>query len=187
MIPVQVKGKNVEIADAVRRQIEEKIGRLDRYLDDITEAQVELTREQTKSQGDRYVAQVTLTARGAILRGEEKASDMRAAVDSVVDVMHRQVERYKSKLYGRSKGQQARKAPLPVLETAPSGEVVPEDYRMVRTKRVPVKPMFEEEAVEQMELLGHDFFLFFNAANEQLNVLYRRQEGGYGLLVPEME
>jgi len=175
-----IKGKNTEISEAVKRHIERKLGRLDRHLRTITEAEVAIVREMTKSQEDRYVLQVTLNSKGTLIRGEERGGDLFAAVDSVADVLNRQIERYKGRLYNKGRGTSPLKAEIPL---APEIE---QPRRVVKVKRFSVKPMDAEEAVEQMELLGHDFFLFFNSASGQFNVLYRRKDGDYGLIEPEL-
>ncbi|MEW6230789.1 MAG: ribosome-associated translation inhibitor RaiA [Chloroflexota bacterium] len=176
---IVIKGKNVEVANGVREYVEKKLGKLDRHLDNITEVLVELSNERTRSAETRQVIQVTILANGRILRGEERSGDVYAAVDAVVDKMKNRIDRYKGRLYG-GKGKLAM---ADVLEAIEIGE---EESRIVRTKRFELKPMYAEEAIEQMELLGHDFYIFFNAAAEGINVVYRRQDGNYGLLQPEL-
>lgn len=175
-----IKGKNMEISEAVKQYIDRKLGRLDRHLRTITEAEVAIAREMTKSRQHRYVVQVTLNSKGTLLRGEERGMDLFAAIDSVSDVLDRQIERYKGRLYHKGRGTSPLKAETSL---APETE---QPGRVVKVKRFPVKPMDAEEAVEQMELLGHDFFLFFNSASGQFNVLYRRKGGDYGLIEPEL-
>jgi putative sigma-54 modulation protein len=182
-----VKGKSLEVSEPLRAYAEEKIGRLDRYLDNISEATVELSVEKAKNAEERFVVQVTMAANGTILRGEEKASDLYTAIDSVLDIMQSQIVRYKEKSYrsknkGRAPGVKGIAAE-PSPEVSEEGEELP---RVVKTKRFAIKPMDVEEAIDQMELLGHDFFVFFNAGTEEVNVLYRRRDGNYGLIEPEM-
>ena len=184
-----LKGKNVEISDWLREYVEKKVNRLDRYLPDIHEARVELSVEKTRSSQDRQVAQLTVRSNGVILRAEERTDDMFAAIDAVVDKMHRQIARYKGKRIARWRGQgSARSEPgIPPLDEEILEELVEEqERRIVRVKRFAVAPMNEDEAIEQMELLGHDFFIFFNPDLGMLNVLYRRKDGNYGLLEPEV-
>lgn len=179
---IVVKGKNLEITDALRAYVLKKIGRLGRYLDNITEAVVELSDEKIKNAERRHVAQITLTADGTILRAEERATDLHSALDAVVDVIQRQIVRYKERLYQRHRVPADWKA-----EGATEAQAVADEQpKVVRTKRFPVKPMSVEEAVEQMELLGHDFFVFIEAMSGNINVLYRRKDGNYGLLEPEI-
>lgn len=180
-----IKGKNLEVDAAAQEYIEGKLGKLERHFPDIGEVKVELTREMTKSEDSRYVAQVTINSHGTLLRGEERASTINTSIDKVLDVLTRQVERFKDKLY-RSK---RRISPLrkelanePVLEEVE----VKEESRIVKVKRFPVKPMTPEEAVDQMELLSHDFFIFFNPESNKFSVIYKRGDGYYGLIEPEL-
>ena len=187
----EIRGKNLTISESSRRYIARKLDRLSRHLDNIGEARVELTMENTRSQQDRVVAQVTLNCNGTILRGEERAPTINAAIDAVAEVLERRVGRLKSKLYGSEQAKRSGKA-TPIRESeslATSQEeedlLETETQGVVRVKRFPMKPMPVEEAIDQMELLGHDFFLFYNTAINEYSVLYRRINGGYGLLEPE--
>ena len=172
-----ISGKNMEVGDVLRKYVEKKVQKLNRYLPTASEARVELAVEGTKDAEHSQVAQITLKSKGTILRSEERSSDIFASVDAALDKMHRQIIRYKEKRYRRGR---APEKGLPLLEE----EEIP---HIVRTKHFPVRPMGEEEAIEQMELLGHDFFIFFNATTGQVNVLYRRRDGNYGLIEPERE
>jgi putative sigma-54 modulation protein len=191
-MPLVIKGKNVEVNDQLRSYVTRRLGKLDRYLDNILSAQVELSAEKTRSTETRQVVQVTVDANGTILRGEEKAADMYAAVDAVTDKMERQIKRYKERLYHRGKMAAGRSPALPTLAEAvmpAEAEVAEEEEeeiegRLVRTKMIDLKPMSAEEAIEQMELLGHNFFVFLNTENDGINVVYKRLDGNYGLLVP---
>ena len=177
-----IKGKNVDITERLEQYVEQKIGKLDRYLPSITEAWVELSTEGAKAAQDRQVCQVTVRSNGTILRAEERSDDMFTSIDAVLDKMYRQIARYKGKRKNRWRGSAPTPEPLP-LEYEEEYE---EPSRIVRVKRFAMTPMHADEAVEQMELLGHDFFVFYNADAGQLNVLYRRKEGNYGLLQPEL-
>jgi putative sigma-54 modulation protein len=173
-----IKGKNIEITDSLRDYVNEKLGRLDRYLPSIDEVRVELSVESVKSSKGRQVVQVTMRSNSTILRAEERSGDMFAAIDAVRDKLQRQIRRFKEKpVRVRERAQAARKAEMAPAELPP---------RIVRTKRFTVRPMSADEAIEQMELLGHDFFLFYNSDDDQMNVLYRRRDGNYGLLQPEL-
>jgi putative sigma-54 modulation protein len=189
MMQVILKGKNIEITDWLREYVEKKVNKLDRYLPDIQEARIELSVQKTRSSQDRQVAQITVRSNGIILRAEERTDDMFAAIDAVVDKMNRQVARYKGKRVDRWQGQRVNR---PDVELPPIGEEVMEELAeeqersIVRVKRFVVSPMDEDEAIEQMELLGHDFFIFFNPNSGKLSVLYRRKDGNYGLLEPEL-
>jgi len=171
---LQMLGRNVELSEEVRKSIERKMRKLERHLPNIAEGVVEISQESTKSPQDRYMAQITITHNsGSILRGEEKASDILAAVKSAVDVLDRRVERYKGVLY--KKGRKV----TPAVEQAPGPQIV-------REKRFVLRMMSVNEAAEQMELLGHDFFLFINEASGLFSLLYRRQDVGYGLIEAEV-
>jgi putative sigma-54 modulation protein len=183
-----IKGKNVEVTDWVRQYIEKKIGKLDRYLPSLTEARVELSEEATSNPGHRQVVQVTLfDRRGLILRGEERSADLFAAVDAVLDKMYRQIARYKGKRRatrhrnGNTEADLGEALPIEIEEEEEA------EYRpIVRTKRFVMAPMSPDEAIEQMELLGHNFFVFYNADDGSVNVIYRRRDGNYGLIIPEL-
>jgi len=177
-----ITGKNMEVSETLKKYVQQKIGRLDRYLPNVAEARVELSVERAKSNQDRQVVQVTLRSNGTILRAEERNADMLAAVNSVRDKLQRQMVRYKERVARiRSRAQAADST-----EPAGPAETEPES-RIVRTKVFSVSPMVPGEAIEQMELLGHDFFLFFNPDAESINVVYRRKDGNYGLLLPELK
>jgi putative sigma-54 modulation protein len=178
-----IKGKNVEVTDRLRDHVQRKIGKLDRYLPTISEAWVELTVEGTKAAQDRQVCQVTIRANGAILRAEERSVDMFTAIDTVLDRMYRKIARYKGRRADRWRGAGMTAEPLPADVEQETEEVA---TAIVRRKRFPMTPMVPDEAVEQMELLGHDFFVFYNAEEGRVNVLYRRKDGTYGLLQPEL-
>lgn len=182
------KSRSGKISERERGYIEEKLGKLARYLDQISQANVEVIEEQRRNEGATHRVQVTLVGeRGIILRAEQRAPDLAAAVDGVHDTLQRQIERYKDKHWRRGR---PRRQAGEVLENVPETQRVPgvEDEaalpRIVRTKEFQVKPMSGEEAVEQMELLGHSFFVFRDAENGNINVLYRREDGNYGLIVP---
>jgi len=187
-----IKGKNIEISDALRRHVEKKLARLPRFLNDLMTVTVELAVEKTRSAEGRQVAQVTAQSGGTILRAEVRAADMFAAVDSVVDKLERQITAYKDRLYNREKIAAGRAQPVPRPTHQPDLEEVIDDEEtlvsgdIVRVKRFPVKPMSPQEAIDQMELLGHDFFVYVDAATGGIHVVYRRHGGGYGLLIPEL-
>jgi putative sigma-54 modulation protein len=184
-VKVVVRGRDLEISPRLQEYVDKKLGKLDRYLPVITEARMDLTEEKSaRSVTDRFVAQLTVPARGALLRAEERSDDVFAAVDAVLDKMQRQIERYKGKRW-RSRN--------PGAETV---EELPEDVStlvvepagvVVRRKQFVLTPMNEAEAIEQMQLLGHDnFFVFYNADTNRINVLYRRRRGDFGLIDPEI-
>jgi putative sigma-54 modulation protein len=171
-----IKGKNLEVEEAAQEYIRSKLNKLERHLPDIGEVKVELTQEMTRAAENRYVVQVTISSHGALLRGEERAANINAAVDNVVDVLNRQIERLKGRLY---RSQRRPASPRKGLVVEPE-----ETIKIVKIKRFPVKSMSPEEAVEQMELLGHNFFIFVNDENDRFGVIYRRSDGNYGLIDP---
>lgn len=181
---IETLARNMRLADNTRDYIERKAAKLERYLQDIDEIRVEVSHVKTaRNANDRHVAQITLRGKGFILRTEERADDLRAAFDTALDKMQRQIERYKGRHYrGRGDGRSAAEVveeEWPVDET---GELLP---LIARRKKFVLIPMTEDEAVEQMRLLGHDnFFVFFNAEQNSIQVLYRRRNGTYGLIEP---
>jgi putative sigma-54 modulation protein len=185
-VRVAIKVRNLELNDRLKDYVTKKAGRLDRYLDAIDSVQVELAYlESARSAADRQVAQVTARGKGLLLRAEERSDDIFASIDAVVDKVERQAARYKGKRWrNRGDGRSAAQAaPDPPDEGSPEADT----REIVRRKRTPLHPMDESEALEQMSLLGHeDFFLFLNTATNQVNVLYRRRDGGYGLIEPEI-
>ncbi len=175
---VTIHGRNLEITPRLKQYVERKVSRLDRYLNDIGQVRVDLAVENTRSAADSQVAQFTVRSKRAILRAEERTDDIFASIDAVMDKLHRQIERYKGKRYQRTRGaEMTLESGFEETEEEPQGEIV-------RVKRFEVWPMTPEEAIEQMELLGHDFFLFYNADEATINLVYRRQDGNYGLLQP---
>lgn len=185
-----VKSRNGKISERQRDHIEEKLSRLDRYLDKIDKVTVEHNEELRRSEGYVHRVQVTLVGdHGVLLRAERRAAELYAAIDDVYDTLQRQIERYKDKHWRRGKLRRQGGQIVEVLPVAPPSVMeVEEEHRprIVRTKEFQVKPMFSDEAVEQMELLGHNFFVFRDAETSQLNVLYRRDDGNYGLIVPDV-
>ncbi len=178
-----VHGRNVAISDRVQDYVDKKVGRLDKYLPQIREARVELVRRETRAAADRYTAQLTIWISGQILRAEESSEDLFASVDAIVDKMYRQIERYKGRRF-KSKRRDAAAAAAAVEVSATQ---LPDDsLNIVRTKQFVAEPMLPEEAAEQMELLGHDFFVFYNVDTRSLNIVYGRRDGNYGLLQPRV-
>ncbi len=187
-----VKSRNGKISERQRQHIEQKLSRLDRYLDRIAQVTVEHMEEMRRNEGNVHRVQVTVVGdHGVLVRAERRAPELYAAIDEVYDTLQRQIERYKDKHWRRGKlrrqGGQIVEA-LPELTAASLADTGEEEERprIVRTKEFQVKPMYSDEAVEQMELLGHNFFIFQDADTGKLNVLYRRQDGHYGLIVPEV-
>jgi len=185
-----ITGRNVEITDYTRSYVEKKMQRVDRHLTDLTEAHVELAAENAHG-AERNVAQVTLRVGGKILRGEERAADLFTAIDLVMEKIVRQVDRFKEKRQQRHHKKGVRENAVgtsveAVVAEEDAAEAAEEFQPIVKIKRFQTAPMLPEEAIEQMELLGHNFFVFYNANDGQVNVIYRRTHGDYGLLVPEL-
>ncbi len=178
---LQVTGKNLHLTFEVRSYLEGKLGRLSRHLPSITETKVEVSEQMTKSPEQRFVVQMTVDAKGTLLRSEERAEDIYTAIDKVAKSMDRQIERYKGKRYDKGRGSSLARGVSSV-----AAEKTVSDQQVVKVKRYKVEPMSVEQAIDQMELLGHDFFLFLNVESEQFNVLYRRRAGNYGLIEAEL-
>ncbi len=182
---------NSKVTDRQWTHIEEKIGKLERYMDLITSATVEISHEMQRGAGEVYRVQVTLIGEhGVILRAEESASDLFAAIDVVQNNLQRQIKRYKEKHWRRGKlRRQGGKFVQPDLDLVRMPEYESDEWteppQLVRIKEFALKPMFSDEAVEQMELLGHNFFMFRDADTARVSVVYRRNDGNYGLIVPE--
>jgi putative sigma-54 modulation protein len=184
-----VHGRNVEVTDLVHEYVQKKVGKLERYLPQAKEARAELTHSPTRAATDRYTAQLTVWANGQILRAEESTSDIFASIDATVDKMSRRMASFKGRRFdGRRRAAhaasaEAQMAPVEEVEEAASAEEAL-NGRIIRRKEFVLEPMSEEEAVEQMELLGHDFYVFLNPTANAVNVVYRRRDGNYGLLQP---
>ena len=178
----QLTGHNVEILPTVRSYVEKKFYKIIRHLPNLDTVKVELTEQKTKSQTQRYRSQATLEINGTLLRAEEQAENLLIAIDKVIPVLDRQIERYKGKVYKKNKAGIAARAQG--HEKNVDNKSIP---RVVRTKRFSIQPMSVDEAIEQMELLGHDFFLFHNADTEELNLIYKRQDGNYSVIEAVME
>ena len=176
-----VKGKNMDVPDSVRRYAERKVGRLERFLDDRTDAIIELSVERHRSADDSRIAEITLVIDGQTLRGRADASTYEAAIDVVVDKVERRAVDHREKPRVRARGSEEKEILARIADgTADAGR----ERRVVKTKRFAIKPMFEEDAIAEMETLGHAFFVFVNADGERVNVLYRRNDGDYGLIEP---
>lgn len=174
--------KDLELTDRIKEYATKKVGKLDRFLSEIGECRVDLGYAKTaRNASDRFTAQVTIRGKGFILRSEERADSIYAAIDATVDKMTRQIERFKGK-HWRKRG-----AETEVTEAVPEEEVEEEENVPViaRRKTFTLTPMDEQEALEQLQLLGHeDFFVFYNAQTSKINILYRRRDGTYGLIDP---
>lgn len=180
-----VKTHHFHVTHDLQRVIDRKTERLGRFLDRVTDATLELRSEQPRTGGVRYTAQLTIATNYAVLRAEESAADAHAAVDAVAAKMERQIARYRSKWKSRKTGHHADVPALPATDEEPETDAdMAEATAIVRTKTFGGKPLTPDEAIEQMELLGHTFFAFTNAEDGRVNIVYRRRNVGYGLLRP---
>jgi len=184
-LELQVYGRNIEITERILDYAKKKVSKLDRFLGDIDEARVDLAYiKSARSASDRQVAQITVRGKGYILRAEERTDDIFTAIDSAIEKLQRQMERYKGK---RQKGRGDGKPASLVVTEAVEEEAVEDQSIIVRRKKFVLTPMDELEALEQMKLLSHeDFFVFFNSVTKSVNVLYLRRDGLYGLIETEI-
>jgi putative sigma-54 modulation protein len=177
---LQVKGKNVEVSDSIRRYAEQKLRKLDRKLHALTQVELELRVERNPSISANQVAEATVWTKGPTLRAREASTDMKISIDQLTEKLLRQVEHYRAK---RTSRRQVRGNGVP-----PGGSMsIPDEDTgptIVKTKQFAVKPMSAEEAALQLDLIGHDFFVFRSDDSGEINVIYRRKDGGYGLIEP---
>jgi putative sigma-54 modulation protein len=180
---LQIVGTNIEITPAVQRYVERKLSKLNKHLPDIIDIKVEISQEKTKSPQQHYLVRTTVNSgigRSAF-HGEERAEDLFKAVDKVAAIMTRQLEKRKGKLYDRGRGNVLVRGKYRQSEMPEGGR------KVVKTKRFVIEPMSLEEAIEQMERLGHNFFLFFDADANEVRLLYRRNDGNYGVIEPSFK
>jgi putative sigma-54 modulation protein len=179
-VRLQVKGKNVEVSDSLKDYARQKLGKLDKHLNNAARLELELHVERNPSISDNQVAEATIWTKGPVLRARESSTDMKASIDLLVEKLERQARRYREKRRrgpGRNNDQALVGRPVVAAEEAPL---------IVKTKQFAVKPMSPEEAVLQLELVGHDFFVFLNGETNDVNVVYRRRDGNYGLIEPQV-
>ena len=188
---LQIRAKDMELNRLVRDYVEKKVRRISRHIPAASMVMVELASENARLQDQRVVAQLTLEVNGVTLRGEERGQNAMVAMDAVVDVIDRRIAKYKGKTYRVEQTKRAIRrgqGPPEQLEEVVSQES-PEEFdapeAVVKSKSFPIKPMSVDEAIFQMEMLGHDFFFFLNSDEDIYNVLYRRHDGAYGLIQPE--
>lgn len=185
-----INGRNVEITDRIKEYAEKRISRIERQLPDIQEVRAELTKASTRADVDRYTYQITLLANKNILRAEESSGDIFASIDAVADKLARQVEKVEGRRKNKKRASLAAETEAVIAAAAEmqdAGDEQYEDFRfgeVLRRKQFEIEPMNEEDALEQLELLDHDFFMFFNANTNDMNVIYRRKDGNYGLIEP---
>lgn len=185
---IAIRGKNIELTESLKEYIDDKVGRLDRYFDSINGVDVTLTVERNRSIENTQRAEVTMRVNGTVIRAEEATVSMYSSIDIVVEKLERQLKKYKSKIYNsmRDRKRSARSKGLPTPEPEFSGgNGEPVEPYIARTKEVQLRPMTPSEATLQMELLGHDFHMFLNPESGNVNLVYKRKDGNYGLLEPE--
>ena len=170
-----ISGKNMDVTPALKEAVEEKLGKLDRYFTPDTDVHATLSVEK-----ERQKIEVTIPVKGRIIRSEQVSNDMYVSIDLVEEVIERQLRKYKNKII--DKKQSAVNFQKAYIE---NDYMESEDITIVRTKRFDIKPMYPEDACVQMELLGHNFFVFMNADTDQVNVVYKRKGNTYGLIEPE--
>ncbi len=173
---ITVSGKNIDITDALRDMAESKLEKIDKLFSSEVDAQVTMSVEK-----NRQIVEITIPLKnGVLLRAEEATGDMYTSIDKSIEKLHKQLEKQKTRIERRYRGHESiRLENIPDVEEAEKGEL-----KIVKTKRFPVKPMDPEEAVLQMELLGHSFFVFGNSESDEVNVVYKRKDGNYGLIEP---
>jgi putative sigma-54 modulation protein len=179
---LQVKGRNLEVSDAIRRYAEQKLSKLERQLKD-PRVELELAVERNPSIAASQVAEATIWTRGPVLRAREASADMHASIDQLVEKLERQATRYRTR--GRSRRRRAARANGPGPDIAPPVLAEETEPEIVKTKHFPVTPLSPQDAVLQLELIGHDFFVFRNDDSGEVNVVYRRRDGQYGLIEPQ--
>ncbi len=193
---MQILVRNMRLSDRSEDYIQKKIARLERHLRERVDAKLELSRTAARSETDRFVAQMTINTSGATLRGQESGLTLFAAVDAVADVMDKQIRRYKGRAYRTSQARRlARSRAIredvgalledTSVDDEEQEESLEELGKVVRVKSFSMEPMMVEDAIMEMELLDHDFFLFHNAENDRHSVVYRRTDGDYGVIEPE--
>ena len=171
-----ITGRNINVTPGLKEAVVEKIGKLERYFNQDTEAIITLSVEK-----ERQKIEVTIPVKGTIIRAEQESNDMYVSIDLVEEVIERQLRKYKNKLVAKQQdGGNFRREFLEKEDT-----IEPEEIRIIRTKEIEMKPMYPEDACIQMELLGHNFYMFHNAETDEVNVVYKRKGGTYGMIVPE--
>ncbi len=180
---LQIAGTNTELTPTAQKYVERKLNKLGKHLPDIIDIKAEISEEKTKSPQQRYLVRVTVNSGIAesVFHGEERGEDLFKAVDRVVSVMTRQLERHKGKLYDKGRGSRLARGKYN------SAERPAMERKVVKTKHFVIEPMSREEAIAQMERLGHDFFLYVDVNNQEVRLLYRRNDGDYGLIEPEFK
>ncbi len=178
---LEVKGRNVEVNDSIRRYAEDKLDKLEKQLPEPTQVEVELTLETNPSIADDHIAEGTVWTKGSTLRVRERSAGFEASIDQLADKLERQVKRYREKRSRRETGRRANGSGPE--EPTFSGPQL--DRMIVKSKQFDLQPLTPDEATVELELIGHDFFVFVNIETGKQNVVYRRRDGAYGLIEPQ--
>ena len=179
---ITVRGKNIDITPALKDYVTKRVGKITKYFDGASMG--EITAILTVNKG-RHIVEVTVPINGILLRGEEATTDMYASIDLVIEKLEKQIEKYKTKLSRKLKSGSFKTELIPAAPLNGKADGSEDEFDIVKTKRFAVKPMAVDEAVMQMNLINHDFYVFANADTEEVNVVYRRKDGRYGLIEPE--
>lgn len=188
---INFRGKNIQLTDSLKSYAEDKVSKLSKFNNQLMSADISFIVEKNRNIEETHKVEITLRANGTIIRGEESTISMYSSIDVAVDKLERQLRKYKNKLYkslSREKRKEFVNAGFMEDESDPALFEMEEETlepRIVRSKRFSMKPMDPEEAALQMELLGHDFHVFLNPETEQINVVYKRKDGNYGLIEPD--
>jgi len=174
-----IRGQRFQVTDALRDYVEKKLSRLDKYFETPVASEINVTLSVTKGQ---HIVEVTIPLVGVMLRAEEKSDDMYASIDTVVDKLERQIRKHKTKVNRKFRQDSGVKTLFKEDGGAVTVMDEEDDLELVRTKRFTLKPMDVEEAILQMNLIGHNFFVFSNMDNKEVNVVYKRSDGKYGLI-----
>ena len=179
---LEVKGRNVEVNDSIRRYAEDKLDRIEKQLPEPTQIEVELTLETNPSIAEDHIAEATVWTKGSTLRVRERSAGFEASIDQLADKLERQVKRYREK---RSRRETVRRANGSGADEAPTFSEEQLERMILKSKQFDIQPLTPEEATVELELVGHDFFVFVNIDTGKQNVVYRRRDGGYGLIEPQ--
>lgn len=174
---ITISGRNIELTDGLKAAVEEKISKLEKYFTPETEVYVTLSVEK-----ERQKIEVTIPVKGNIIRSEQVSNDMYVSIDLVEEIIERQLKKYKNKIIAKQQNTSSFRKEFVEKEIDSDDEI-----RIIRSKKFDLKPMYPEDACVQMELLGHDFFVFVNAETDSVNVVYKRKGNTYGLIEPEVQ
>ena len=174
---IKITGRNIELTEGLKAAVEDKLNKLEKYFTPDTEVNVTLSVEK-----ERQKVEVTIPMKGSYIRSEQVSSDMYVSIDLVEEIIERQLRKYKTKLIAKQQGGHDFRQEFIESDTSAAES---DEIEIVRTKRFGIKPMFPEDACIQMELLGHNFFVFSNAETDEVNVVYKRKDGSFGLIEPE--